>query len=111
MQVDSVIAQDVNRYKGTGCLGGLVDVDGGFGGGVGGGAVIGGGMNTSEWETEHMHLSNQYNHMNGRIEMDYAAGGAMAGQNIYSRYNRADVFDGMALSDQFLEEYFASVST
>lgn len=70
-----------------------------------------GGFNTSAVMTDNMHLYNRYNHSSGQVEVDYAGGGMMTGEDrLHSQY-RARVFDGMALSDAFLDEYYSSVST
>lgn len=70
-----------------------------------------GGLNTSGAMTNNMHLYNRYNHSGGQVEVDYVGGGMMTGEDhLHSQY-RARVFDGMALSDAFLEEYYSSVST
>lgn len=77
-------------------------------GAAGGGAGLGA-VNTSNLTTENMQY-NQYRHFGGQDEMDYTGTGMLGGQeHLFSRY-RAGAFDGMALSDQFLEEYYLSVS-
>lgn len=87
---------------GKGYLGGLVDL----GGAAGGGAAVGGSILT----TENMHRYSQYNQSHGQVAVDYMDVGMMTGQkHLYSRYG-AGVFDGMALSDQFLGEYYLSKS-
>lgn len=75
---------------------------------VGGGA-FGGGFNTSCW-TENMEKYNRYSHYNGQGNMRYVHGGTMTGQDHYYSQKSAGVFDGMALSDQYLMEYYANVS-
>ncbi|XP_076601401.1 desmoglein-2-like protein [Chaetodon auriga] len=103
----AVNAKDVNNFGGKGYLDRLADV----GGPAGGGAALGGAVNTSVWTSENRQLSNQYNHTSGLVEMDYTGAGMMAGQeHLFSQY-RNEVFDGMALSDQFLEEYYSSKSS
>ena len=101
--------KNINTYGGKGYLGGLAEV----GGAAGGGAALGA-MNASTLTAENMHMYNQYNHSSGQMDMDYAGGGGMmTGQeHLYSRYRAgAGLFDGMALSDDFLGEYYSSVST
>ncbi|KAM9349915.1 desmoglein-2-like protein [Symphorus nematophorus] len=106
----TVNAKNINIYGGKGYLGGLA----GAGAAAGGGAALGA-MNTSTLTAENMHMYNQYNHSSGQMEMDYAGGGGMmTGQeHLYSQYRTgagAGVFDGMALSDDFLGEYYSSKS-
>ncbi|XP_041659024.1 desmoglein-2-like [Cheilinus undulatus] len=94
--------RNVNNLGGKGYLGGLVEL----GGAAGGGAALGSSILT----TENMHMYNQYNQSSGQIEMDYMGAGRMTGQErLYSRY-RTGMFDGMALSEQFLGEYYSSKS-
>ncbi|TKS79694.1 Desmoglein-2 Cadherin family member 5 HDGC [Collichthys lucidus] len=95
---------NVNTLNGKGYLGGLVD---------GGGAALGGGatMNTSDLTAENMHMYNRYNQFMGQGDMNYTGAGMMTGQeHLYSRYKDGGVFDGMALSDHFLGEYYSSKS-
>lgn len=93
--------KDVNNYGGKGYFGGLNEE---------GGAALGGGINTSTMTAEEMRLYRLYNNSGGQIDMDYAGGGMMTGQqHFFDRY-RADAFDGMALSEEFLGQYYASVS-
>lgn len=100
-------AKDINTFGGKGYLGGLAEVGGGAA--VGGAAL--GAINTSSLTAEEMHLYNQYNNSFGQVEMDYMGGGMMTGQgHLYSKY-RTGVFDGMSLSDEFLWQYYSSVST
>lgn len=76
---------------------------------IGGGAALGA-VNTSTLTTENMHMYNQYKHFGGHDEMELMGTGMLAGQeHLFSRY-RGGVFDGLALSDQYLEEYYSSVS-
>lgn len=94
---------DVNSYGGAGVHGGLIE-----GATALGGAAVGGGLTSSVFLTkENMHL---YNH-GGQMEMDSMGGGMMTGQDQhFSRY-RDGVLEGIALTDEFLEEYYSSVST
>ncbi|CAJ1072357.1 desmoglein-2-like [Xyrichtys novacula] len=100
VEVDGGIVkgQNVNVGSRNGYLDGLVEL----GGAQGGGAGIGGSILT----TENINTFGRYNQSVG--QMDYS--GMMTGQeHHYSRYN-AGVFDGMALSEQFLGEYYLSKS-
>nr|XP_046264008.1 desmoglein-2-like [Scatophagus argus] len=100
--------KNINNYEGKAYLGGLAEVGGAA---TGAGAASAGAVNTSTLVAENMHLYNQYNHSGGQMEMDYAGGGMMTGQeHLFSQYS-AGVFDGMALSHQFLGEYYASKSS
>lgn len=97
-------AHNINSFGGNGCLGGLVEVEEE----AGKGAALGGAVNTSTWMNTHLY--SQYPNR-GQEEMDYMGAGMMTGQeHRFSQY-MAGAFDGMALSDQFLEEYYSSVST
>lgn len=103
----TINVKNVNKYGGKGNLGGLPKV----GGAAGGGASLGGAINTSTLTAENMHLYDQYNHSSGQVELDYTGGGMYTGQeHLYTR-SRTGVFDGMALSHKFLGEYYSSVST
>lgn len=95
-------ATDINKYGGAAFLGGLVE-----GAGAGGAVALGGGVNTS---TLNMHQYSRYGQFSGQSGMDCVDGGMMTGQGHVSRY-RADAYDGLALSDHFLGEYYSSVST
>ncbi|XP_044076579.1 desmoglein-2-like [Siniperca chuatsi] len=80
------------------------------GGAAGGGTTICGAINTATLTAEDMYRYNQYNHSSGQAEMDYIGAGMMTGQrHNFSQY-RAEMFDGMALSGQFLGEYYSSKS-
>lgn len=88
-------SRDVNNFgKGQHDL---IDI----GMGAGGGAIgaIGGGTMTRD----------RFNHYGEHIDMEYAGGGTMLGQGNYSQYS-GGLFDGMALSSEFLGEYYSNVS-
>lgn len=72
--------------------------------GAAGGGVALGGLNTSTLTTENMHMYNQYRHFGRQDEMDFTGTGMITGQQQHLFY------DGMALSDQFLGEYYMTVS-
>ncbi|GAA6234747.1 desmoglein-2-like [Lates japonicus] len=88
--------------------GGFTQLVGAAGGAVGGGAAIGGAINTSTLTAEDIHLYNRYRHFSG--QEDIMGTGTMMGQEHFFSQYRAGVFDGMALSDQFLGEYYSSKS-
>lgn len=81
----------------------------------------GGGFGAGHTLTSENMQKNMYNRYNNG--MDYVDGGMMTGQeHSFSRYGAgagagaaaaagAGAFDGMALSNQYLEEYYSSVST
>ncbi|KAF1383815.1 hypothetical protein PFLUV_G00135730 [Perca fluviatilis] len=97
-------AKNINTYEGKGNFGELNE----FGAAAGGDAAFGRGLNTFTMTAEDMRLYNQYNHSGWQGGLDYSNAGMMTGQeNNFSHY-RAGAFDGMALSDQFLEEYYSS---
>ncbi|XP_073346746.1 desmoglein-2-like protein [Pagrus major] len=100
-----VTTQNINTYN-RGYHGGLAEV----GGLPLGGAASGGAVKMSTLTAENMHQYNQYNYSGGQVETDYTGAGMMTGQeHLYSRY-RTGAFDGMALSDEFLGEYYSSKS-
>lgn len=102
----TVNVRDINSYGGRGHLGGGTEV----GGLVGGGATIGHVVNRSTLNAENMHMYNRYRHYSGHEELDHMGAGMMTGQDYsLSHYSNA-VFNGMALPDQFLEEYYSSKS-
>ncbi|KAF3699390.1 Desmoglein-2 Cadherin family member 5 HDGC Precursor [Channa argus] len=76
------------------------------------GAAGGGGplraVNTGTLTAENMHMYNQYGQYAGQEEMDFMGTGMMTGQEHLFSQNRGGVFDGMAISDEFLEEYYSS---
>lgn len=76
---------------------------------TGGGGTLGA-FNTSTLTSENMHMYNQYKQFGGHEEMELRGTGMLGGQeHLFSRY-RAGAFDGLALTDEFLEEYYSSVS-
>lgn len=86
-------SRDVNNYgKGQHDL-----IDMGMAAGGGG---VGGGTMTID----------RFNRYGEHIDMEYANGGTMLGQGNYSQYS-GGLFDGMALSSEFLGEYYSNVST
>ncbi|XP_031150047.1 desmoglein-2-like isoform X2 [Sander lucioperca] len=97
-------AKKINTYEGKGYLGELNE----FGAAAGGDAAFGRGLKTLTMTAEDMRQYNQYNHSGWQGGLDYSDAGMMTGQeNNFSQY-RAGAFDGMALSDQYLEEYYSS---
>lgn len=93
MSGPAVKAKDINNY-GKGQGGDLIDM--GMGAGAGG---IGGAL-----------LDNRFSHYREHIDMEHVDSGMMLGQGHYSEY-RGGLFDGMALSSEFLGEYYSNVST
>lgn len=81
---------------GRGAGGDLIDIGMGAGAGAFGGAAIG--------------LENGYGRYGEHIEMERVDGGMTLGTGHYSDY-RGGLFDGMALSSEFLGEYYSNVST
>lgn len=100
-----ITTQNINNYANR-YTGGQVEQ----GGANFGGAASGGAVNMSTVTAENMHQYNQYNYSGGQMGTDYTGAGMMTAQeHLYSRY-RAGAFDGMALSEEFLGEYYSSVS-
>lgn len=73
----------------------------------GGHHELGGGA--ADMTTESRHLYSRYQQLHGR--RDYVGGGMVTGQKHFYSQSKFGAFDGMALSDDFLGEYFISVST
>lgn len=94
----SIKIKDLNNFA-KGQSADLIDLGmGGGGGGLGGGLGGGGAMTIDRLNYgEH-------------VDMGYMEGGTMLGQANYSEY-RGGLFDGMALSSEFLGEYYSNVST
>lgn len=91
----AVITKDIQTLSGGAALGG--------GGGGGGGGAFGGGT----WMDTMDHY-NQYSYYGRQGHMGHMQGGTMTGQEHYFSQSRAGFFDGMALSEDFLEEYYSS---
>lgn len=91
----AVKAKDIGSF-GRGAGGDLIDI--GMGAGAGGlsGATMG--------------LDHGYSRWGEHIEMERVDGGMTLGHGHYSDY-RGGAFDGMALSSEFLGEYYSNVST
>lgn len=64
-----------------------------------GGGLVGGGTMTMD----------RFNHYGEHMDAKYVDGGMMLGQGQYSQYS-GGAFDGMALSSEFLGEYYSNVS-
>ena len=105
----------VTDGKTTGGMGFLGGANNGWGieGGSGGAGGAGGGFTSSE---SMYHYSGYHQHGRGGRQTDYEAGaGAMTGQHGHhtsqqgSGY-RGGMYDGMALSEGFLHEYYSTVS-
>ncbi|XP_031711123.1 desmoglein-2-like isoform X1 [Anarrhichthys ocellatus] len=102
VDLGTIKARNINTYEGNIYQGRLTELGGAAGGG--------GGLNTSILTSENMDLYNQYRHSRGQVGMDYVDAGMMTGQGQRFSQYRAGAFDGMALSDQFLGEYYSSKS-
>lgn len=103
MEVDggTTNAKNINTFERKGYQGELAEIRA---------TSRGGAVNMSTLTTENTHMYNRYKRFVGHEEMELMDTGMLAGQeHLFSRY-RAGVFDGMALSDQFLGEYYSSVS-
>nr|XP_040027751.1 desmoglein-2-like [Gasterosteus aculeatus aculeatus] len=90
-----------NSFGAKGYPGGMVEL----GGVAGGGAAL-----HNSFSRENQDLYNQHHVSSGQVGMDYVDAGMMAGrERLFSRY-RAEAFDGMALSDHFLADYYSRQS-
>lgn len=97
-----VETQDIHSYGGKGYLKGLADVDGVI--------VDGGGIRTSMSDISMSKHYKKYTHPVRQMEIGQMGGEMTMGQRRrYSQY-RSGLFDGMALSDEFLDEYYSNVS-
>nr|XP_020451505.1 desmoglein-2-like isoform X2 [Monopterus albus]XP_020451506.1 desmoglein-2-like isoform X3 [Monopterus albus] len=96
MEVDmgAINANNINTFESKPYTGGFSEM-----GAVGAGAGLGSAINTAE----NMHMYSQYRNFNGQEQMNFTGAGTMAGYG-------AGAFDDMALSDQFLGEYYLSKS-
>ncbi|XP_068196504.1 desmoglein-2-like protein [Antennarius striatus] len=91
--------RNINGYGEGGYTGGLTE--------LGGGAGV---INTSNMTAENMYLYNQYNQSRGQTE-DFLGCGMLTGQQHLFEKHRTGAFDGMALSDEFLGQYYSSKSS
>ncbi|TNN61085.1 Desmoglein-2 [Liparis tanakae] len=98
----TINAKNINTYEGKGFLGGLVELGGAAGGS--------GAIHNSILTTENMNQYNQYRHSSGQMGMDHTDAGMMTGHRQMGSQYMGGIFDGMALSDQFLGEYYSSKS-
>ncbi|XP_034411816.1 desmoglein-2-like [Cyclopterus lumpus] len=102
IDLGTIHARNNNTYEGKGFLGGMIELGGAAGGS--------GARHTSTLTAENMDQYNQYRHSSGQVGMDHMDAGMMTGQRQQFSQNRAGIFDGMALSNQFLGEYYSSKS-
>ncbi|XP_054482279.1 desmoglein-2-like protein [Anoplopoma fimbria] len=102
LDLGTINVKNNNTYMGKGYSGGLIEL-----GGAAGGA---GALNTSILTGENMDLYNQYHHSSGQVGMDYMDAGMMTGQGQQFSHYRSGAFDGMALSDHYLGDYYSSKS-
>ncbi|XP_008298599.1 desmoglein-2-like [Stegastes partitus] len=111
VDVGTMNARDVNTFGGRGQPGGGPDLGGMAGAGAaGGGATLGYTVNTSTLNVENVNRYSRYRHFSGHEEVDHMGGGMMTGHDLSLSQYRGAVFNGMALSDHFLEDYFSSKS-
>uniref|UniRef100_A0A3Q1H2R5 Desmoglein-2-like n=1 Tax=Acanthochromis polyacanthus TaxID=80966 RepID=A0A3Q1H2R5_9TELE len=61
-------------------------------------------------EDKNTRMYSRYRHYSGHEEMDHVGAGMMTGQDFSLSHYSSAVFNGMALPDQFLEEYYSSKS-
>uniref|UniRef100_A0A3B4B9I4 Cadherin domain-containing protein n=1 Tax=Periophthalmus magnuspinnatus TaxID=409849 RepID=A0A3B4B9I4_9GOBI len=97
MEVDGgpgPVTKDINYLSGGAAMGG---------GGAAAGGGFGGGLH-STW-TENMDHFNQYSYLNRHGHHGFSQGGTLTGHDHYLTQSRG-AFDGMALSEGFLGEYY-----
>ncbi|XP_004079413.1 desmoglein-2 [Oryzias latipes] len=87
-------AKDINTFGGQGYL-------------QGGGSALGGGLNMSTLSAENRRLYSQYGQSFVHDQTDFMSSG-MTGQEMGFSSYRGGAFDGIALSDRFLEEYYVT---
>lgn len=92
MEHAAIKAKDINNYRSG--QGDLIDMRMGPGAGGFGGDI--------------MTLDHRFNRYGEHIDMEHVDSGLTQGH--YSEY-RGGLFDGMALSSEFLGEYYSNVST
>ncbi|KAM4550948.1 desmoglein-2-like protein isoform 1-T2 [Odontesthes bonariensis] len=97
----TVNIKDINNYEGNGYLEG-------FGESGGAGGCID--LTRPTVTAENMHLYNQYGYLSGQNQMIYMGGGMMQGHDMSFSHYKGGAFDGMALSDHFLGEYYLTKS-
>ncbi|KAF6739227.1 Desmoglein-2 [Oryzias melastigma] len=88
--------KDINTYGGQGYL-------------QGGGSTLGGAVNMSTLTAENKNLYSQYGQSFVHDQTDFMSSG-MTGQEMGFSSYRGGAFDGIALSDRFLEEYYVTKS-
>lgn len=94
--------QEILSYGGHGYLKGLVDVDGAIG--------KGGAIRTSTSDLSMSKQYRKYTHPIRQMEIGQMGGEIIMGQRRHYSQHRSGIFDGMALSDAFLDEYYSNVS-
>ncbi|XP_012730885.3 desmoglein-2 [Fundulus heteroclitus] len=102
MQVDggTIKMGDINMSGGQAYLDNLVCTQPPMGGG-----------GTLTAEDMNMYNTYNYKYSGGQNQIDFMGGGAMAGQNMNFSQHRATASSGMALSDQYLGQYFSAESS
>ncbi|KAM6918216.1 LOW QUALITY PROTEIN: desmoglein-2-like protein [Xenentodon cancila] len=105
LEVDGhhVNIKNTTLVGGKGYLGGLIGSEGA----VGGGATFGNTINTSTLTTKDMYNYSQYGQYTGQDNMELLGSGMLGGQDTSFTINQREVFDGMALSSHFLEDYYS----
>lgn len=92
-----VITKDINNLSGSATLGA-----------GGGGGVFGGGMHSSTW-TENQY--NQYSYYGRQGHKGYMQGGTLGTFTGHEHSLTQSAFDGMALSEEFLGDYYLNKAT
>lgn len=107
VEVDGgAVTKDVNMFEGHGYFGGLTELGGGAGGR---GPYKGSAIYTSNMTADNMNLYNQYKYSSGQ-NMDFLNTGTMARQDMNFSQYRGGGWDGIALSEEFLWDYYSRVS-
>ncbi|XP_035761990.1 desmoglein-2-like, partial [Neolamprologus brichardi] len=107
VEVDGgAVTKDVNMFEGHGYYGGLAELGGAAGGR---GPYKGSAIYTSNMTADNMNLYNQYKYSSGQ-NMDFLNTGTMARQDMNFSQYRGGAWDGIALSEEFLWDYYSRKS-
>lgn len=98
MDAATLNTQDINIVRGREYLSGLVETD----------RAVGGGLTMTG---EDMYSYDRYGYSSGQEYNGFMGGEKMGGQDMRFSHHEFGAFDGMAVSDNFLWQYYSQVST